>query len=520
LDRRSSESAAAGVVGHRYAPHVGPLSSERGRVIGLGGLFLLALVVGLELARPLRSASVAFDSQVAVVHFDRIVSGRPIEVFLSTTPKPLLTVIYGSLHALTGDWRPIAWAAILAFGLAIAGVGALVGRAAGPVAGAFSALAVLASPTLLFDVGFALATPWALLGWVAAGLALTAERPRYGLAGLALFLASLARLETLVLVGVALVVLIGSHVTRNAAPRRAWLVPLIGFAALLVMGAHDWLLSGDPLLWSKVAIRYTEETTLHVLSPGEVVAFLIGRYAVVGAVSLLAVIGVIRLFAARQFAIAFGLIGLGPGVAAFLVFLAMRGIFVSDRYAASIDIAVAAAAGVALGGISIDVLERIASTFPRLTGAGTTAGVVAAAVAAVLMTWPQGPFNDTLRSQVRTNLDAGADADRAASTIMAELATTTSRPSPLLYVPTSVQPRMAVDLGLSLTEVEGTDGLTIDLAEKTLQAGEVVVHDRRAERHPGALAALEVTGRTVIGGLTIEPLLADPRRGLWVLAVR
>jgi hypothetical protein len=53
-----------------------------------------------------------------------------------------------------------------------------------------------------------------------------------------------------------------------------------------------------------------------------------------------------------------------------------------------------------------------------------------------------------------------------------------------------------------------------------LKAGQIVVHDRRAERHPDALAALEVTSATTVGAVTIEPLLADPNRGLWILAVR
>jgi hypothetical protein len=496
---------------------VGSPSSERLRVVGLGGLFVLALVVGLELARPFRSASIAFDSQVAVIHFDRIVNGRHLEQFLSTTPKPLLTFIYGPIHALTGDWRPIAWAAIVAYGLAIAGVGAVVGRVAGSAAGAFSALAVLASPTLLFDVGFALATPWALLGWVAAGLALTAERPRYSLAGLALLLATLARLETLILVALALAVLVGSHIARRPAPRRAWLVPLIGFGALLVMAAHDYLLSGNPLLWSTVAIRYTEATTLHVDSPVEVLAFLIGRYAAVGAVSLLAVIGVLRLLARRQFVLAFGLIGLGPGVAAFLVFLALRGIFVSERYAAAIDIAVAAAAGIALGGTSFDVLEWIGSRTPRLA-ASPTLGVVAAAVAAVFITWPHGPLDVTLRTQVRTSLESGVDTDRAEGVIRTALATTTSQPVPAMYVPTTVRPRVTIDLGLTLPQVGSTDRLTV--ADAGLKAGQIIVHDRRAEGRPDALSALELTTATTIGEVSVEPLLVDPSRGLWVLAVR
>ena len=202
--------------------------------------------------------------------------------------------------------------------MGIAGVGALVSRITGPVAGAFSAVAVLAAPTLLFDVGYALATPWALLGWVAAGLAVTAERPRYGLAGLALLLATLARIETLVVVGLALSVLAMASIARWPVPRRAWLVPLIALGALRVMCLHDWLLSGDPLLWSTVAVRYSQTTDLAVLSPREVMLFPAGRYAATGAVTLLAMFGLARLIVGRRYALVVGLPGLGPGVATFL----------------------------------------------------------------------------------------------------------------------------------------------------------------------------------------------------------
>ena len=129
--------------------------------LGIALLFGLAVIVGTELARPFRSASIAFDSHVAVLHFERIVAGRQLEVFLSTTPKPLLTLVFGLLHAVAGGWAAIAWATVGAHALAVVLAALLASRLAGPIAGAFSAVAVLFSPALLFDVGFALATPWA-----------------------------------------------------------------------------------------------------------------------------------------------------------------------------------------------------------------------------------------------------------------------------------------------------------------------------------------------------------------------
>jgi hypothetical protein len=498
-------------------------SSDGGRLAALIALFVLAVVVGLELARPLRSASIAFDSQVAVLDFERIVSGHRIESFVSTTPKPLLTVIYGLLHTVTNDWRPIAWATILAFGLAISGVGALVSRVAGPVAGAFSAVAVVSAPALLSDVGYSLATPWALLGWVAAGLAVCADRPRYGLAGFALLLATLARIETLVVVGLALTIMAAGAIARRPVPRRAWLVPLIALGALPLMCLHDWLLSGDPLFWTTVAVRYSQATDLAILSPREVLLFLAGRYAAVGALTILAAIGVARLIVDRRYALVIGLLGLGPGVAVFLVLLAIRGIFVSERYAAPIDIAVYASAGIGLGALSLDRLERSSERLRHahwMPGGRQGLMVTASIVAAVVLAWPHGTFDTTLRTQVLGSLKAAIDADRAVPILRANLSARSGVAPPVVFVPVSVRPRMVVDLGLLLTDVGGTDQLTIQPANGVPRAGQIIFHDRKAERRPAALAAFEIAAPTKLGELTLDPVVADPAGGFWIVAVR
>lgn len=496
-------------------------TAGRAQVAALSGLFILAVAIGLELARPFSSASIAFDSQVAVLHFERIVGGQRLEAAVSTTPKPLLTLIFGPLHALTGDWRPLAWVTIGAFGVAIAGVGALVGRVAGPVAAAFSAVAVLAAPTLLFDVGYALATPFALVGWVAAGLAVTGPRPRYAIAGTALLLATLARIETLVLIGLIAVVLAIVARIGGPAPRRAWLVPSIGAAALVVMGIHDWLLTGDPLFWSTVAVRYSEATQLEVPSPVRVIAILAGRYADFGAISLLALIGVVRLVIMRQYALIVGLAGLGPGIAAFLIYLAVRGIYVSERYFAAIDVAVLVASGIGIAGLALDIATLTSTWRRRISpGAWRATSIAAAFAAAVILVWPHGPLDIGLRKQVRTSLEAAVDADRAAPVIAARLAAANSSPSPAVLVPTSVRPRLVIDLGLSLTAVGGTDGLTVDPRSGVPARGQIIDHDRRAERRPDTLAALEIDRPVTLGDLRLEPLLADPARGTWIIAVR
>jgi len=500
-----------------------PARADRTRLISLGSLFVLAIAVGLELSRPFRSASIGFDSQVAVLHFERIVSGRHIEAFVSTTSKPLLTFVYGPVHALTGDWRPIAWATITAYAAGVAGVGALVNRVAGPIAAAFSAAAVLAAPSLLFDVGFALATPWAFLGWVLAGLAVTAKQPRYGLAGFALLLATLARVETLVVLGVLAVALVAARISGRRAPGRAWLVPIIGAGAIAILCLHDWALSGDPLLWTKIATRYSQATTLHVPTPLEVAKLLGTRYLQLGAATLLACLGLVRLVMRRQFALVIALVALGPAVAAFLLFLALRGIFVSERYVAAIDVAVLAAAGIGLAGLTTDaagwIADRVGASRWR-SGHWEAIGVVAALAIAVVLVWPQGPFDVTLRKEVRASVEAGADTDRAIPIIAAALRGETTMTIPAVLVPTSVRPRVVIGLGVPLNEVGSTDRIPISASGGSLHAGQIVDHDRRAELKPDALTALEVTAPTSFGNLRLEPILADPARGLWVIAVR
>ena len=115
---------------------------------------LMALAVGVLVARPFSAASIAFDSQVAVLHAERIASGQHLEAYILTTPKPLLTAVFGTLYALTTDWRSLAWATIAAYAVAVAAATVLAYRLRGLIAALFSGVALILTPTLLFDVGF------------------------------------------------------------------------------------------------------------------------------------------------------------------------------------------------------------------------------------------------------------------------------------------------------------------------------------------------------------------------------
>ena len=482
-------------------------------------LFLLAIAVGAELARPFGAASIAFDTQVSALHFARIVDGEHLERFVTTTPKPLMTLVAGLPYALTGDWRPIAWATILAFALGVSLCGWLAGRLAGPVAAAFAGLAVLAGPEMLTDVGLALATPWALVGWAGAGVAVASRsHPRYGLAGAALLFATLARVETLVIVGVVVVVLVGAAIARRPAPRRAWLVPAIALLALPVMALHDWLLTGDPLMWTQPSAVYSQNAGDNVLSPWEVVVLLLGHYAVQAAMVLLALVGVVRLALARRWAIVVGLVALGPGIAAFLVLLAVRGVFVTGRYAAPIDVAVAVASGVGFAVLWLRAIRRLARTSGSdwLDRHNRVVRVAAAVVVAVALAWPLGPLDLDLRRAIRSSVTAAAEADRAIPALREAIAADPAGISEIL-VPTSVLPRLALALDRPLTSMVGTDSVSREGLEGLLAPGQLVLHIPRAERQSDLMEPLQTTVPTTIGPVTVTPLWTDGS-GAWLVS--
>src|SRR5205809_429066 len=107
---------------------------------------------------------------------------------LGDIPKPFLTVVFGILYDIFHDWRVLVWATIGAYASGISVAALVARRVAGLGAAAFATIALIASSALLIDVSRGYAVAWALLGWAAAGLAGTAQRPRYDIAATALFL--------------------------------------------------------------------------------------------------------------------------------------------------------------------------------------------------------------------------------------------------------------------------------------------------------------------------------------------
>ncbi len=492
---------------------------------------MFAGAVALVVLRPIHTGAVDYDSTASVLYFDRIVSGRHLEGSLVATPKPLLTVVFGVLHAITHDWRVLVWATIAVYAAAIGGAAVLARRYAGLAAGVFAAVALVCSGPLLIDVSRAYAEAWAMLGWVVAGLALSQQRPRYGIAGMALLLASLARIETLVIVAVAAIALAISAVDarrrHRAGPPRASALLLVGFLAIPVMLIHDWLLTGDPLFWLDVAARYSLNVpgAVAIQTPSYMVSWLTRFFLSFGIISLLALLGGAFLLRRRLIVPLLGLFALGPGIGAFLVLLTIRGTFVSSRYAIPIELAILFGAAIGFGSIRIPWLGELArSTTSRIDSRGrvaiTIAGtVVFTAVAAIAMAKEVGPLNRDTVSLIHTELVVAANSDRVVPIARRALAAAPAGAvEPRLLVPGLLQPRFAVDLGLPLTSID--QDAAVRLAHGTLGAspGRVIYHDARSDA-PGSLAVLGSSGPVVVNGVRLDLLAADPVRRYWVWQV-
>ena len=491
-------------------------------------------------ARPFGAAAIGYDSAASVVHFQRLVAGLRLEGGLSTTPKPLLTLVYGSLFAVAPDWRVLAWATILAFGLCLAFAGLLASRLAGPVGAIVAVVGLAGSVGLVGDAALALGTPWAMLLVFAAGLLATGRRPRWTMAGLALAGAALVRPELLLLPAAAVVVgavrVAGRRSGRFGPPdaaggRAAWLLGL-GLVALPIMLVHDWLLTGNPLYWTTISVLYSSAASHTVRGAGEVAVWLLGHWAAMGAVVVLGVVGVARLVLDRAAVAAAGVLVLWPGLAAVLVLLGARGIFVADRYAIPIDVATLFAAAVGAAELArrlvgAGVERRIGEV--TLPGAGTAAAI---AVIAVLVTGPTAPFDAGLRATLNTQRLVAENETRTLPAIRSALAAlpdaallpagaawTTGHPA-LIVVPVQVRPRLVAELGLSLRAVASSAGGAIDPGVLPAGASQLVYLDRAAGADVGQLAPLAAGRAAVIGGRSVDPLVADPNAGRWLLLVR
>jgi hypothetical protein len=492
-------------------------TSERWWGLILAVSFAAAIAVPSVLIGPLRAGQVGFDSAASVLYFDRIASGTSLEAPLTATPKPLLTIVFGLLHAVTGDWRAISLATILASAVAVVLAMILTRRLAGRSAAVFSGVALVAAVPLIADVALSYAIAWALLGWLGAGLFLTLRPPRYALAGMALGIASLARIETLILLALATFVLLLGLLPAA----RRWIRPppaaagiLLGWLALPIQAAHDVLLVGDPLYSLTTSARASEGAPLiGVLGALEM---LIGRYFALGPLVVLGILGLVVLARARRWALLLGLGGLSLGVAGSIILLAARDTYVSARYLIPIDLALLFAAGAGYSALRVSLPEM--SRRSRERWRAPVAIALAAAIGlAITLTFTAVEPRWLLT--IRSNLRLHENAETLVPTIRAGVAPGLDG-APAVLVPVLLGPQMVIDLDLPIPSVSSTDGRGLDGSGDGFHIGQLVYHDRWGDRAYPALAALEVEEPVTIGPYTFAPLESDPIRGYWLLEVR
>ncbi len=519
-------------------------------VAGLVGV--LGLAVAAALIRPFEAPTIDPDAAASVLYFERLTAGQRLEAFVPTTPKPLLTLVYGLTWTALHDWRALTWETLGVFGLAVGLAGAWLARVGGSVvpgagrqrvaaaaAGAFVVTGLIASPDLVLEVSRANSLVWALGGWLVAGLALTGGRARPGLAGAALLVAGLTRFETLALVGVAGLVLLGRAAAAGLgigrpAPRRSWLV-LIGGLAVPIACLHDQLLTGDPFFWLGVPARYT---ALYVpgaeaLTPLEYGRILVARYLPGWPLVILVALGLGAAARSRRWIPLIGLAGFGAGVIVLLFGLAARGTYISARYYEPLGLVLAASAAIGVGRLASLLTRRGRTTTHRVGRLGPVLAVATAAFVALVVGWPPAPLEPRIERELGLVRTASANLPVYLPKLT-ELAggPVESRPgtgpagAPLpdpgrvaLFVPSLLRPRIAVETGASLARLGDTYASFLARpAWPGLHAGQWIYHDRAADR-PDALDQVLEGDPPVLGRASAEIEFVDGTRGVRILRV-
>jgi hypothetical protein len=504
--------------------------------------FLVALTAfGLSAAaaawiiRPIHAGTLGYDAAASVLYFQRMLSGHQLEAFVGATPKALLTGVYGLAYGLVPDWRIISWVAIMAYASGIAASSVLAYRLAGVVAAAFVAVGMIGSAELLKDVDLAYAVSWALLCWAVAGLLVSGSRPRYALAGIVLAVGGLARLETVIIVILAgLLLLGGASLARirggSTAAFRVRAPILLGLLAIPLQAVHDWVLTGDLLYAAKVPILGSAGMPLvGVLG---VLRSISSHYAGEPLLIVLAVTGIIVLATRAEWDIVVGLVALAAGVMAFLVFLAFRQVYVSGRYIAPADIALIFSAGIGLASLRVPALEVVVRDKPRGRRQVVIVAIVGFVVALAIVR-PFGPIDSATRSAISVNAVVHRDMDQVLPDLRRAVAdvpgirdwpddgsaTRAMGARAAILAPVLTVPQLAVDLQIPLSSISGTVGSSIRSDGTYPRFGQVVFHQVDRDQPPGAFDLFEVDRTTTIGSITVDPLRIDPDQRYWVVRI-
>ncbi len=491
-------------------------------------------IVLVWLVRPMTGGPAAFDAASSVLYFERIMAGRHLEAFLNTTPKPLLTLVYGVLHAIDVEWRLVSLSAVLATAIGIVLAGEAARRTAGLAAAAFAVVGLTGSASLVGEASWAYGLGWAFLMWMAAALMLLRPDPLYGIAGTFLAVGALARPETFILLGLAVVVLAGAHILGRPLPKTAWRI-IVGFVAIPVMGLHDVLLTGDPFYWLAVAPHAVEVNGGRARSLAGTVYLGVTKLWSLNVLVVLATVGGLIAMRRRQWLVAAGLVGLGPLVILATWVLAIRHIEVVAHYLHAVDLAVILGAAYGVGTVLSAARDRLAWSMPALAAPPRVGiAIVAASVIAIASSHPYAPLTPGARSSIASQGQLDARVAQMLPTIRANLRPFPPQPAgdpgPLgdpdpttmtLFVSRHQVSRIAVDLDVPLTAIASFDASRVDLAHAYPPAGSLVYIDAKAD---GAslgptVAPLRVTVPTVVDGVRIVPVKVDPAAGYWIVLV-
>lgn len=506
----------------------------------LAGLVGLAAAVVLWLmVQPLAGAANDTDAAATVLYFDRIIHGQRLEAFVPTTPKPLLTLVYGVAWNLTHDWRALTVLSIGVGAAAVAMAARLAARIGGSAAAVVVVLGLLAWPDFGLEVAHANSFVWGLALWLLAGVLITADTPRPWLAGLSLALAGLARTETVWLLGAVAVCVawIGLRALRGGdrSQLRLTLPLLVGALAVPIACLHDLLLTGHPFYWLGVpggytALAYPDLGSTSLLSSArDVLAY----YRPAAPLLLLALAGGLWLGFSRHRAIALALASLAGGVVLTLMLLASRAVFISIRYYEEADAAILLAAAV---GASALIDWSLVRTGSRLADRSAWRAVACAVVAAVLaigviaLDVPRG----TLGPQVARSNEAYAalqaripdlkvilvGAEGMAVDVRGVDYPVADAASCRLYVPRPLVPVISVETGAPITAL-GDSYLAFRGSNYALSPGQWVLHISAADGSGGFYSPFEHAGPTTLVAadgrlLSVVPVVADPQGGLWL----
>jgi hypothetical protein len=477
------------------------------------------------------------DSAASVLYFQHLVSGDRLDAFVATTPKPLLTLVYGVAWTLTGDWRTLGWITIAVFGLAAACGTELLRRLAGPAAAAFLAVVMVLSPVMAIEVSRANSLIWAIAAWAVAALALSLPRPRVWLAGLALFVAVLCRTETVLVLLATSAWLVDLLVRGDGMTARRFAPLLLAWLAIPIASLHDVLLTGDPLYWLSVPAGYTAIVAPDIQPPrpAQLIGDVIARYAGMPGLVALGAVGVARLAYDRRWPALVALACLTLGVTAFLLVISWRGVYVTVRYLEQVDVGLVVVAAVGAGTIADLLVRRMGGGGQAGTDRSTVAvvGVVVATVAAIALNLPPAQMDGALAAELDRVRTASRNADLVKPQLTALLAAgrgdvpaaiagpgrtlvvDTTHAS--ILVPRSLMNRLLVDLDAPLTRL-GDSWLAFreDGPLASVRPGQAVYHDHAADGRPGIFGPLETDAAIDSAAVRLEPTFVDAPAGIWI----